>query len=324
MKNKRELTNVAELSRIVNEKLIDYGIITLNNEILLKPYHWININGKEYSHYIINCIQNKKKYFLKVLKENDYSLQCNNYLQQFINKRNECLYPLIIVPPFDYNGIQYYITTFIEGQSLDNIPKNISSEKWISISNKLLLRLNELASIHSPFYSEHNKFIFDNYSIILKDKFTKRFKHILFNNYPGKKLVMAYHQCCKILDNSQFSQPTLIHMDIKPANIIYNYKTDFVTLIDFEFSRFGDIDYGWAQILLSGINSFRSEYKKFIIPNLTKGRLTLEDALKIPKYQCYIFYQLACNLIYYYDHKQNSPRKMQSLFSDLLCKLSKE
>ncbi len=57
---------------------------------------------------------------------------------------------------------------------------------------------------------------------------------------------------------------------------------------------------------------------------MTKGRLTLKEALAIPKYQCYIFYQTACNLIYYYDRNMDCPEDMKRLFEELLNKLSQE
>lgn len=197
-------------------------------------------------------------------------------------------------------------------------------DEWKLVSQKLVLCLDELSTIHAPFYSEHNKFTTDDCAIILKAKFYKRFNHPFFKKYPSIKLIKALNRCFQILDNSYFTPPTLLHMDIKPANIIYNIKTGFVTLIDFELARFGDIDYGWTQVLLSGINNFGKEYRNQVIPFITQGRLTLQDALKIPKYQCYIFYQLACNLIYYYDRSMNCPEKMTQLFEILITKLSKE
>ena len=75
--------------------------------------------------------------------------------------------------------------------------------------------------------------------------------------------------------------PTLIHMDIKPANIIYEPDTGVVALIDFEFARFGDIDYGWTQILLSGRNQFNQFYREQIVPHLTRDRINLDDAFAI-------------------------------------------
>lgn len=313
-----------DLCSLVYQKLVEYNIISIQEKILLHPYYNINLHGKWYSHYIINCLYSKQKFFLKISKGNDTSSHCNIYLRNFRDENGTYLYPFILVPEFEFYGIHYFITTFIEGVSLDNISENLTIDEWEIISHKLSMRLDELSTIHAPLYSEHNKFITDNCSVILKEKFSKRFKHPLFNEYSYKELDKAFKRCCDILDNSHFTRPTLLHMDVKPANIIYNPKTSFVTLIDFEFARFGDADYGWTQVLLSGINAFCDEYKKLVVSCMTKGRLTLKEALAIPKYQCYIFYQTACNLIYYYDRNMNCPEDMKHLFEELLNKLSQE
>ena len=313
-----------DLCSLVYQKLVEQNIISVQEKILLNPYHIINLHGKWYSHYIINCLYSDKKFFLKISKGNDTSSHCNNYLRILSNEIGEYLYPLILVPEFGFCGINYFITTFIEGTSLDNISESLTIDEWEIISHKLLIRLDELSTIHAPLYSEHNKFITDDCSAILKAKFSKRFKHPLFNRYSHKELDKAFKRCCQILDNSHFTRPSLLHMDVKPANIIYNSKTGLVTLIDFEFARFGDADYGWTQVLLSGINAFSEAYKKQVVPCMTKGRLTLKEALAIPKYQCYIFYQTACNLIYYYDRNMDCPEDMKRLFEELLNKLSQE
>ncbi len=312
------------LTLIVHQKMIEYHISSDSDRIFLSPHHNILLEGKQYTHSIITRNPSGKKFFLKILKENDSSLHCNHYLKQFKDMTGEYLYPIIVVPVFEYNNIQYYITTYIKGQTLDDIPTTLFHDKSNSISKNLLMRIDELSLIHSSRYSEKNKFVISEYNTILKPKIVNRLRHPLFEKYCRTQLEKAYGHCCKILDTSQFSEPTLIHMDIKPANIICDVTTGLVTLIDFEFARFGDKDYGWTQLLLSGINSFRQEYKDLIIPHLTKDRLTLEKCIGIPKYQCYILYQTACNLVYYADRDIPCPKEMEYLFLYMLKILSKE
>lgn len=313
-----------DLDLFIRQKLVDWSVITNQEKIILDPYYSVNLSGKKYSHYIISCLYSGQKFFLKISKDNDMSSHCNDYLQSFRDENGEYLYPHIVVPEFEFYGIHYFITTFTEGISLNNISENFTADQWKTISQKLLIRLDELSTIHAPLYSEKNKFITDDCATILKEKIVKRFKHPLFNRYSYEKIDKACKCCFYILDNSYFTKPTLLHMDVKPANIVYNSQTGIVTLIDFEFARFGDKDYGWTQILLSGINAFGDEYKKYIVPYMAEGRLTLEDTLKIPKYQCYIFYQTACNLIYYYDRNMKCPDDMIKLFEKFLDKLSRE
>ncbi len=178
-----------------------------------------------------------------------------------------------------------------------------------------------LAQIKAPQYSEQGGFVSDGCADILKAKLKKRLKHPLLARYPREKLDRAWVRACEILDHSHFSQPTLIHMDIKPANIIYNQETGLVSLIDFEFARFGDVDYGWVQLLLSGYNRFHPIYREQIVPSLLWGRITPEDALESPKLRCYLFYQTMCNLIYYADRGQPAPEKMEKIFDLLVEKL---
>ena len=64
----------------------------------------------------------------------------------------------------------------------------------------------------------------------------KCINHFMKNRDINKLLIIAKN----ILSNSTFSKPILIHMDIKPKNIIISPQGQ-VHLIDFELSRFGDL-----------------------------------------------------------------------------------
>ena len=313
---------VSELTAITRKILVDCGVITMSVQIELSPNYRIRINEKQYFHYVITCKNSNNKYFLKVAKSGDNALHCNDYLKKFCEIERKNIYPVIITPSFLYDGVYYYVTTFIGGFTLDELQDSLDESEWTTISNGLRKRLDELSSIHAPQYSDGNTFTNKDCSTILKDKFIRRFAHPLFLEFSKIKIDEAFTTCCRILEESNFSSPTLLHMDVKPANIIYSPNTKDVALIDFEFARFGDVDYGWTQILLSRINAFSGRYRETIVPYLISGRLHLEEALLLPKFRCYIFYQLACNLIYYYDRKMNCPKAMEVLFNSLLNELS--
>lgn len=315
MEHKTSLIKYAELELKVRYKLLEYGIILTTDKVKLRPYHNVVIHGERFFHFVITCINSRQTFFLKVVKENDNSLLCDLYLKKICTKDREYLYPQIIVPKFSFKGMQYYITTYIEGLSLDTFPDTLPQNIWGNIADKLLFLIDQLTSLKALQYSEHGIFVEDDYASILIKKLETRLKHPLIANYLQKKFEQVLNWFNEILDHSHFSQPTLIHMDVKPANIIYNADTGAVSLIDFEFARFGDIDYGWTQILLSGCNQFNQFYKKQIIPYMTSGRLTLDDAFEIPKFQCYLFYQVMCNLIYYHDHHSPCPKEMQEIFN---------
>ena len=313
-----------KLCPVAKGKLVESDFISISEPLSLTPCHNIILNGQRYTHYVINCLSSRKKYFLKVSKGNDTSSHCNDYLKSFRNQHGEYIYPVIIVPEFKFNDVNFFITNYIEGQSLDVISETLTSAEWIYIAKELLVRIDELSSIHANYYSDQNVFTHRDCLAILMKKFPERLKHIVFNKYSRVDLKNAYHRCINILNNSFFTKPTLLHMDVKPANIIYNSQTGFVTLIDFEFARFGDYDYGWTQILLSGINAFNQEYKEYVVPYMTQNRINLKEAINVPKFRCYLFYQTACNLIYYHDHNTECPHDMVRLFEKLLVELSKE
>lgn len=314
---KDQLQNLLELEQIVRLEMVEHGIIMSTEGIKLHPCHSISLQGKLLSHYVIICSPSQKKYFLKVIKDNDGALICNNYLKEIRNEDGSCPYPLILVPEIVFQGIKYYITSFIAGKTLDELSDSLLEKTWDEIADKLLFRLDELVAIQAPQYSERSGFVSDDCATGLIRKFRQRLHHPAMAQFPSKQMEASIERCFSVLEQSQYSPPSLLHMDVKPANIIYNSQTGNVSLIDFEFARFGDIDYGWTQVLLSGCNQFSMAYKQCLIPRLTKNRLLLQDAVEIPKFQCYLYYQLMCNLIYYHDRNLRCPNEMVLLFKQM-------
>lgn len=316
--------NFDDLCRITYKKLEEYNLIKPTEKIILIPNYEILLDNKKYSHYIIECITSKKKYFLKVFKNRDNMFQCNDYIKGYTDKFGNQKFSTILVPKFEFNGMKYYITSFVNGESIDKLNEPLTNEEYKTIGKEICKLWFELTKITTSNYSEKGEFFSDNASTIFKRKLENRLIHPVFKNVPDADLKKAYFKCCNIIDKCEFSKPSLIHMDVKPANIIYNKENGLVTLIDFEHARFGDIDFGWVQILLSGYNSFGETYEKQIYPHIVSNHLSLIEALKIPKFKCYIFYQTACNLIYYYKNNQRCPLKMQEYFYDLLYQFAKE
>lgn len=314
MEHKTHLINYTELEMETKKMLLKNSLISPHDEVKLRPTHRVLISGEWFSHFIVSCTYSRQTFFLKVVKGNDNFLLCNQFLQQLSTENAEFLYPKIVVPEFLFQGMNYYITTYIEGQPLDTFPDTMSQSVIEHIADSLLKLIDQLSLIRAQEYSEQGAFVSGDYASILKRKLKLRLRHPLMASFQREKLGRALNWATDILDRSQFSQPTMIHMDVKPANIIYNTETGVVSLIDFEFARFGDIDYGWTQILLSGYNHFNQFYKKQIVPYIAKNRLSLNDAIGIPKYQCYLFYQAMCNLIYYNDRHLPCPNEMVEIF----------
>lgn len=321
MQGEGGMSKNGELRATAYEKLFEHGVISRTCKIKLEPCHCIVFNHKPHTHFIISCTNSSQKFFLKVRKKNDNTIFCNQFLQELRDTKGKCPYPVIVVPEFEIEGVRYYITTFFEGETLDNLLDTLSLHTLDDIASRLQERLKELSTIQAVRYSERGEFVSDGCSAILKKKLREKLHHPLFSEYCPQGLEQAVGRCCELLDNCQFSAPTLLHMDIKPANIIYNPNTASISLIDFEFARFGDSDYGWTQILLSGCNHFKNAYKKHLVPRLVRGHLTLEDALDTPKFQCYLLYQTMCNFIYYYERNSTWPEEMQAIFHQTIRRL---
>ena len=315
---------ITELTVITHKKLEEYSLINKNEKIQLVPNYKIVLNNKTYSHYIINCISSNKKYFLKVFKDRDNIFQCNEYIKNFIDEFGNQKFSTILVPRFYFNEVYYYITSFVEGESINNIGEQLTKQQCQKIGNDIRKLWFELTEINTLYYSEKGEFFNEDAATIFKRKLKFRLTHPVFKHISNSELYKAYCKCCEIIETCEFSKPSLIHMDVKPANIVYNSKNDLVTLIDFEHARFGDIDFGWVQILLSGYNSVGEIYEQKIYPYIINDNLNLSDALKIPKLKCYIFYQTACNLIYYYKNNNECPYKMKECFYSLLNEFVKE
>ncbi len=312
------------LTEITKTKLINYNLINKNEQIKLLPNYSVRLKNKTYSHYIVICLSSSKRYFLKIFKDRDNIFECNDYIKNKLDKYGAPIFSTILVPKFKFDGMDYYITNYVEGESLDNIESTLSKEQCQKIGRDIKNLWFELTNIHTLKYSEKGQFFDEDAATIFKSKLKERLSHPALNYISNIVLEKAYHTCCNLINACNFSKPSLIHMDIKPANIVYNSETDLVTLIDFEHARFGDIDFGWTQIILSGYNSFGSIYENEIYPYIIEGHLCLSEAIKLPKYKCYIFYQTACNIIYYFNNKLDCPLRMKNIFYELLNEFTEE
>lgn len=307
-----------QLSDIVLQKFLANNLVGNDEEIQLKPCHQIVIERKIYSHYVIFCPSSQKKFFLKFLKPGEGQLHCDKYFDSFKNSSIWNEYPRIIIPPFEFNGSKYFVTSYFDAENLDTLLENLSPQQYQDIGEKIFDRLLELEQLHATKYSDRGNFVDQPFEVLFIEKLHRRFRHQSMASFPPNIIERLCSRCETILKASSFSPPTMIHMDIKPENILYSPSDKKIYLIDFEFARFGDIDYGWAQVLLSGFNAFHPVYRRFIYPNIIKQRKDLFASLQIPKMKCYFLYQTLCNKIYYHDRKLNCPSAFEKIFYSLI------
>lgn len=319
----RKMQEIEELMPIVREKLIGKGLIGSDETIRLIAHHDIVLDNVPRNHYVIQCSETGSKFFLKLQKKVDNIILCDKYIQAIYQNEDYPL-PHILVAPFPFYNDMFFITNYVEGYDLEVLDSELSDTQWKKAAKDIRKQLILLADIHTPCYSEHNKFFTDGYMEMFREKLRSKMKHISLTAYDRNKMQSAYNNSLRILNNSTFSEPSLIHMDIKPANIVFDPKTEKAVLIDFEFARFGDLDYGIIQLLLTQFNAFSDNYKKKMFPVLTDGLISFSQAYETPKLQVYLWYQTMCNIIYYYNHKTRCPDEMKNIFENMLSLLSKE
>lgn len=317
----RKIQETEELKSIVRNKLMEKGLINHDETIKLIACHDIVLDNTPRNHYVIQCRETGSSFFLKLQKKVDNIIHCDEYIQASCQNEDYAL-PHILVSPFSFYNDMFFITNYVDGYDLETLDSELSDTQWKKAAADIRKQLMLLADIHTPCYSEQNKFFTDGYPEMFKKKLQTRIKQISLIGYDGSKMQSAYNNSLRILNKSTFSEPSLIHMDVKPANIIFDPKTEKAVLIDFEFARFGDLDYGIVQVLLTQFNSFSDNYKKKMFPVLTNGLITFSQACETPKLQVYLWYQTMCNIIYYYNHNTQCPDEMKNIFENMLSLLS--
>ncbi|WP_443714735.1 phosphotransferase [Ruminococcus bicirculans (ex Wegman et al. 2014)] len=319
----RKMYETEELMIVVQNKLIEKGLIGPDETIKLIACHDIILDNIPRNHYVIQCSKTERKFFLKLQKKVDNIIHCNEYIQS-IYQNGDYVLPYVLVSPFPFHNDMFFITNYIEGKDLEVLDSKLSDVQWKKAAMDIRRQLIQLGKIHTQYYSEQNNFFTDEYPKMFRQKLQTRINHISLIGYDKNKIQSAYNNSLRILNNSTFSEPSLIHMDVKPANIIFNPKTEKAVLIDFEFARFGDLDYGIVQVLLTQFNSFSENYKKKMFPVLTDGLITFCQACEVPKLQVYLWYQTMCNIIYYYNYNTKCPNEMKKIYENMLNILSKE
>ena len=190
--------------------------------LTLTPHHFITVGGKPSSHYRINC--GRKKFFLKSVKDNDNTVFCLPYLQGLNRKYGTNKFPESLTQSFTYKDREFYVLEYMEGETLEELDKSLTEEEWQFATKELKNRLNELHTCTSDRYSDKAEFYSESFGKRLSDKFTERLNNRVFTQFSAAKLNTTLSVCKQILSKVKFPKAHLIHMDVKPANIIFNRK----------------------------------------------------------------------------------------------------
>lgn len=304
------------------EKLINEKIISTNDTIEFKVIHEKKINGKIIQHYLANNLYKQQKFLIRSIKEKDYSYEVMSYLISLNNMYKNCQFPYALTRPFFIEQKNYIITTYLEGDSLDSIIQTVSNRALIQISDLINEKLFYIHTIKNDKYNGVNPKFEMSFAQVMLNKIYTQLQNDYTKFFVGDRSSdKLFSVASEILLNASYSEPTLLHMDIKPENIIITPKGE-VHLIDFELSRFGDIDYEWTNILIKTLHSYNGRFKKYVLfPLIEKNFVSIEKALEHDKYKIYMLY-LSINIyIYYQKCNRPCPKEIFQLINLLLKQL---
>ena len=316
------------LSKIVDTQLFNELKKVLIKECLITKDEIINISkiyekqqrGKAIQHYIITISNKKEQFFVRMSKENDNSFHVMPFLKH-INDDYKNTIPIALTKPFIIGDDTYTITSYLEGDTLESLLPSLTNTELKSIGFKIDEKLQCMHNIEHTKYSFRAEFCNQPFNEIL---YTQAKKQLYENESICLEFdidtEMLLNTIRSILNNCSYSNPTLIHMDIKPANIIIS--SNDVVLIDYELSRFADIDYEWANLLIKTLHCYDKRFIKYVLtPIIQKNFISLDQAIKMDKYCVYLLYLSLNVYIYYLKSNRDCPQDIVDLVKLLLKKL---
>lgn len=308
----------------IHRKLVCENIISATDTIKIKKIHKRYESSGIIYHYILSIKGLKNKYFLRTVKEKDYSFMVVDHLNELNKKYSHLNFPSALIPPFKINNHMYILTSYINGISLDMKMAVMTNKQLLSLSGVLNEKINCLHTVTSTKYSQGYNASNLQFADIMYNKIVTKLQseECLQQFLYNLEVDSIKEKIWNILKNSKYSIPTLIHLDIKPANIIVSEQNE-VYLIDFELARFSDIDYEWTNLLIKTILHYSKRFKKYVLlPIIEKNFVSFEEALHYDKYKIYMLYHSINNFIYYIKHKRHCPKEVKKLIVKILKELN--
>jgi aminoglycoside phosphotransferase (APT) family kinase protein len=141
----------------------------------------------------------------------------------------------------------YLIISYAEGESLDK------SLCWMPHAESLVAGLERLLtdihSIRGDYFGHLKSTKFSSWQAFID---VRLWRHVLPLARAGlvsegdlRNIRALYEEASEALRNIR---PSLLHGDVKPANIIFNEDSGNAVLVDFELARFGDVDFEWSKL----------------------------------------------------------------------------
>jgi aminoglycoside phosphotransferase (APT) family kinase protein len=182
----------------------------------------------------------------------------------------------------------YLIIGFVEGESLDK------SLEWMSHAKSIQLDLRqEITDIHyiqGDYFGHLTGRRYESWQAFFEVRLWRHVlplvKALLISERDLARIKALHEEARKSL--SEVS-PTLLHGDVKPANVVFERVTRKTTLIDFELSRFGDQDFEWTKLRRMAIRwpEYQQLVSQPLLNSLSRINLTGHTDAKLLLYDIY-------------------------------------
>jgi aminoglycoside phosphotransferase (APT) family kinase protein len=141
----------------------------------------------------------------------------------------------------------YLVTRYAEGASLD---KGLG---WVAHKESILESLgrlmDEIHEIVGDYFGHLSGAKYASWSAFFDVRFWRHVMPLvgagLISEEDLRRIRALYEEARGALADIS---PTLLHGDVKAANIVFDANGNKTTLVDFELARFGDVDFEWSKL----------------------------------------------------------------------------
>lgn len=216
------------------------GIVSGETDFEIKPEY---LNDLQPQVYVLRDKNQNPLWRIRIISERLNALQTEEKVCLLLEQSNvKCFYPKVYQRYQNIPQIgDILITDYKNGFSIDKCNSDLSENDHNIIVSQLCENLREIHSVTSREFSDFSSFSSDNWFDFFKYKLDKHLREAQNNQLLSDEEI---HNILYLLLKEQeifmLNYGSLIHFDIKPANIIWNPDERKIYLIDFEMSRFGD------------------------------------------------------------------------------------
>lgn len=141
----------------------------------------------------------------------------------------------------------YLVTSYAKGESLDK------GRVWVSHADSIVTGLgrllDEIHGISGDFFGHLAGPRYSSWQAFVDVRFWRHVMPLVKGGLIGEddlRRIRALYEEAR----SAFGEvsPILLHGDVKPANVVFDPDRRRTVLVDFELSRFGDLDFEWSKL----------------------------------------------------------------------------